>query len=131
MLSKAVLGISGLIFTLYGLACLFQPELLTHYAGLAFISGDAAIEISAMYGGLQAGFGLLCLLGAMSPAYTRFALLAMVFGIGGIAVGRAIGLLISPEVPGDYTWGALIYETLTVSLAFWCWRATRDTQAPA
>ena len=131
MLSKAVLGISGLIFTLYGLACLFQPDLLTQYAGLAFISGDAAIEVSAMYGGLQTGFGLLCLLGAAQADYTRFALLAMVFAIGGIAVGRALGLLISPEVPGDYTWGALVYETITVILAFWCWRSTRDEAAAA
>ena len=64
MLGKVILWVSAAMFIVYGLMCLFSPALPTGYAGLAMNSGDAFAEVGAMYGGLQTGFGIFCLLGA-------------------------------------------------------------------
>lgn len=117
MLGKLVLWFSGAIFTAYGLVCLFAPDLPMAYAGLAAISGDAVPEIGAMYGGLQTGFGLFCLLGASKAAYYRPALVLLVLCIGLLALGRCYWAFAGGTEVGGYTWGATVYELLTATLA--------------
>lgn len=88
MLGKAILWISGFAFVGYGLACLYSPELPAGYAGLAMTTGDAYAEIGAMYGGLQTGFGIFCLLGALRAGFYRPALASILLVVGGLALAR-------------------------------------------
>jgi hypothetical protein len=117
MLGKFVLWFSAAMFTAYGLACLFAPDLPMGYAGLAATSGDAVPEIAAMYGGLQTGFGLFCLLGALQATYYRPALVLLVLCIGLLALGRCYWALTAGVEVGGYTWGAAAYELVTAALA--------------
>lgn len=117
MLGKFVLWLSASIFIAYGLACLFSPELPAGYAGLGLVSGDALPEIGAMYGGLQTGFGLFCLLGALQVAYYRPALVLLTLCIGGLALARCFWALTGDGVIGGYTYGAAVYEITTTVLA--------------
>jgi len=117
VLGKAILWVSAVIFIVYGLACLFSPALPATYAGLSMNSGDAFAEIGAMYGGLQTGFGVFCLLGALRKDLYRAALVSLVCLIGGIAVARLFSTLTSAEAVGMYTYGALVYEFTTAILA--------------
>ena len=127
MLTKIVLWMAAIGFAPYGIMCLIAPDTATNYAGLTMTNGDAFVEISAMYGGLQAGFGLLCLLGALKTEYAKFSLVAMVFTIGGLVIGRSVGLLLSSDPVSSYTYGALVFEwTLTLLSAL----ALRQTAAP-
>ena len=117
MVGKFVLWLSAAMFIGYGLACLVSPALPAGYAGLAFASGDAVPEIGAMYGGLQAGFGVFCLLGALKIQYYRPALMALLLCIGGLALTRSYWALTALADIGGYTYGALAYEWTTAVLA--------------
>ena len=117
MMGKFILWLSAGMFIAYGLACLFSPALPMGYAGLDAVSGDAIPEIAAMYGGLQTGFGLFCLAGALRTEFYRPALLALLLCIGALALGRGFWALTAAGAAGGYTWGALVYELFTATLA--------------
>ena len=117
MLGKIVLWVSAVVFIGYGVACLISPALPAGYAGLDMTSGDAFAEIGAMYGGLQTGFGLFCLLGALNRTYYRPALMLLVIAIGLLASGRLYSTVIGEGTVGGYTWGAMAYEFGTAILA--------------
>ncbi|MDH4040143.1 MAG: DUF4345 family protein [Gammaproteobacteria bacterium] len=117
MLGKFVLWFSAAMFIAYGLACLASPALPAGYAGLEFASSDAVPEIGAMYGGLQTGFGLFCLLGALKTGYYRPALVLLLLCIGGLALSRCFWALSGTAPIGSYTLGAMAYEYTTAILA--------------
>ena len=117
MLGKIILWISAIVFIAYGLACFFSPGLPAGYAGLVLSNGDAYAEMGAMYGGLQTGFGLFCLLAAVKQEYARAGLVLLVLCIGLLAVGRLFSTLTGAEAVAGYTWGAMAYEFTTAILA--------------
>ncbi|TDG14131.1 DUF4345 domain-containing protein [Seongchinamella unica] len=117
MLGKIVLWASGLIFAAYGVACFVSPELPAGYAGLTIGSGDAYAEMGAMYGGLQFGFGLFCLLAALKPAFYRPALTLLVMSIGSLALARLYSAWDTQWMVAGYTWGALAFEFAVAVLA--------------
>ncbi len=117
MLGKIILWLSAVMFIGYGLACFFSPGLPAGYAGLVMSTGDAFSEIGAMYGGLQTGFGLFCLIAALKPEHYRSGLLLLVVAIGLLAVGRLYSTLVGTGDVGFYTWGAMSYEFATAIIA--------------
>lgn len=117
MLGKVILWFSAVVFIAYGLACLISPALPTGLAGLSINTGDAYAEISAMYGGLQTGFGLFCAFGALRSEFFRPALASLVLVVGGLALARLFATLMGDDPVGSYTYGALAYETTTAVLA--------------
>lgn len=117
MLGKVLLWVSAVMFIVYGLLCLFSPQLPAGYAGLSMNSGDAFAEIGAMYGGLQTGFGIFCLLGALRNDLYRPALISLMLLVGGLALARLFSAATSTEAVGNYTYGALVYEFTTAILA--------------
>lgn len=117
MLGKIVLWVSGAIFVSYGIACFLSPELPAGYAGLNIGSGDAYAEMSAMYGGLQTGVGVFCIICALRVSLQRAGLLLLTLAIGALAFARLYGAWDADWMVGAYTWGALAYETITAVLA--------------
>jgi hypothetical protein len=117
MIGKFILWLSAGMFIAYGLACLFSPALPAGYAGLEFVSGDALPEVGAMYGGLQTGFGVFCLLGALKTEYYRPALMLLLLCIGGLALARCFWAFSGSGEIGGYTYGAMAYEYTTAILA--------------
>jgi hypothetical protein len=117
VLGKAILWISGIIFTAYGLVCLVAPELPASYAGLTMTSGDAHAEIRAMYGGLQTGFGIFCLLGATRADFFRPVLASLVLLVGGLAFARLYSVATGVDPVESYTYGALVFEFATAIIA--------------
>ena len=117
MLGKAVLWISAVIFVAYGLMCLISPSVPADYAGLVIGSGDAYVEMGAMYGGLQTGFGILCLMGALRKDLYRPVLTMIVLVVGGLALGRLYSALTVGDTIGNYTYGAIVFEFATAILA--------------
>ncbi len=117
MLGKIVLWVSAIMFIAYGLACLVSPAIPTGYAGLAMTTGDAFAEIGAMYGGLQTGFGVFCLLGALRQEFHRPALMALFLMVGSLALARLFSTVTSVEAVGSYTYGAMAFEFTTAILA--------------
>ena len=117
MLGKVILWISAIVFIPYGLLCLFNPALPAGYAGITLGSGDAFAEMGAMYGGLQTGFGVFCLLGALRKDFFRPALSALLLIVGGLARARLYSTATSTDPVGSYTWAAMAYEFTTATCA--------------
>jgi hypothetical protein len=110
MLGKTILWVSALSFAGYGLMCLFDPNLPANYAGLTVISGDGYSELGAMYGGLQTGYGIFCLLGALRKDMYRPALMSIALLLGGLALGRLYSTVTGAAAVGTYTYGAMPFE---------------------
>jgi hypothetical protein len=112
--ARIVLGLTGLMFAGYGLACLFVPSLPAGYAGMLLPDATAVTEVVAMYGGLQAAMGGLFLYCTAKTEYLRVGLTAMVILIGGLALSRTFGLLVHGATA--YNLGAVAYELTTTML---------------
>lgn len=125
MLGKIVLFVSAISFIAYGIACLLSPALPAGYAGLGILNGDGYAEIGAMYGGLQTGFGLICLLGALRADFFRPALLVVAVVVGCLALGRSYSAVTGVSPAAAYTWGAMAYEFGTAILAALALRLSR------
>ena len=117
LLGKFVLGVSAAVFISYGLVSLISPAIPAGFAGLDMTNGDAFAEIGAMYGGLQTGIGIFCLLALLKPAFFRAGLALLMVSIGTLAAARALSLLLSADPVTSYTYGATAYEFLTALLA--------------
>ncbi|MFT6956178.1 MAG: hypothetical protein ACJAYC_001180 [Halieaceae bacterium] len=117
MLGKILLWISAVTFISYGLVCFFAPGVPAGYAGLTMTNGDAFAEIVAMYGGLQTGFGIFCLLAALRSEYFRAGLMLLALCIGMLALGRLYSFATGGNPVGAYTYGAFAYEMTTAILA--------------
>lgn len=117
LLGKSVLGISALVFIGYGLVSLVSPDIPAGFAGLEMSSGDAIAEIGAMYGGLQTGLGLFCLIAFFKTEFYRSGLLILILSIGTLALARLVSLMMATDAVTAYTYGALGYEFATAILA--------------
>lgn len=117
LIGKTILGLSALVFISYGLISLISPGVPSGLAGLEMSNGDAISEIGAMYGGLQTGLGFFCLVALLKPEFYRSGLVLLVLGIGTLALARFITFVMTSDAVTAYTYGALIYEFATASLA--------------
>jgi len=117
MLGKIVLSVAALLFITYGLVSFFFPAIPAGNAGLVMSDGNAFAEIGAMYGGLQTGIGLFCLLAVMKSKFYHAGLTFLVLGVGALALGRLYSTLTAIDPVSVYTYGALGYEIGTAILA--------------
>ena len=117
LMGKLILSASALVLIAYGFMSLIAPTLPAGLAGLVISNGDGFAEIGAMYGGLQIGLGLYCLLAVLRPEYYRAGLVLLVTVIGSVALARSLGALITADTLTTYTWGALLYEYTTAIIA--------------
>jgi len=83
-----------------------------------------------MYGGLQAGFGALALLGALRSEHTRTALLASAFLCGGLALFRLLGATQAGELSA-YTIQGLAFEIPSTAIAVGLYRSAWRRAAAA
>ncbi|MGQ0561640.1 MAG: DUF4345 family protein [Gemmatimonadota bacterium] len=90
-LDVIVLWIGALGFTLFGVLLLVRPRGMSR-VGIPADNADARCEIRAMYGGLElgaAGFLGLCIL---RPELTEAGLWFQLLALGGLALGRLLGI---------------------------------------
>lgn len=116
----------GIIFLPYGVYCFFNPGFLAEAAGVVATTPTGATEIRAMYGGLQAGFGVLLLAAARNARLTLAGLAAVAFVLPGLAITRLLGAGIEGGLSG-YTIGALILEISSSVISLALLRRQRDT----
>jgi hypothetical protein len=114
--SKIFLGLSVLLWLPYGLYCVLAPEYLAEIAGVVGATATGTTEIRAMYGGLQAGIGALCLTALLNAEFEKTALVTVFFLSAGLFLGRFTGLLLDGS-GSEYTYGALVFEGLNTAVA--------------
>jgi hypothetical protein len=114
--ARIFLGASALLWIPYGIYCFFRPEALAEAAGVSFGTPTGATEIRATYGGLTVALGALAALGALSPAWTRQALVTLGAACAGFGLARLAGVVIDGGMTA-YTVQALVLEFVTVAVA--------------
>lgn len=119
---RILLWFSAFVFIGYGLMGIAAPGMPAGFAGLVMSNGDAYAEVSSMYGGLQTGLGVFCLLATLQAPFYRGGLAVLVLGIGGVGLTRLLGGVMAPDPVTFYTWGATAYELATAGLAALAWR---------
>lgn len=127
--ARILLGLNGILFLAYGLVCLFVPTLPADYAEMILPGATAATEVSAMYGGLQAGVGGLLCWSAMRPERVTQGLIVLVVLLGSLAIGRTYGLVTNGFTA--YNVGAVTYEATVAVLGLLAmrWTAVRGVAA--
>jgi hypothetical protein len=128
MAARIFLAIFGLFSLPYGIYCFLDPGFLADFAGVAATSTTGTIELKAMYGGLQAGFGALALLGALRPALAPTILLATAFQCAGLGSFRLMGALAAGEF-SSYTAQGIGFELGSTAIAFLLWRSLAGSTA--
>jgi len=121
MAARIFLGLSALVWLPYGLFCLVQPSFLEGAAGVVAISATGTVELRAMYGGLQAGIGALCVAGCAAPAWRGHALVAVLFLTAGLGLARFAGAATGGGFSA-YTAAALVLEFASAGLALALYR---------
>ena len=114
--ARLFLGLLGLFSVGYGLFCFLRPDFLDAFAGVVATSSTGTVELRAMYGGLQTAFGVLALLGALRPAFTHAALVAIAILCAGLGSFRLLGAVAASEV-SSYTGQGLAFELGATALA--------------
>lgn len=114
--NRNLLLILGLLFFPYGVYCFLVPGFLAEAAGVAATTPTGSTELRAMYGGLQAGFGLLLLAAARDARLHLAAFAALAFLVPGLASTRLIGSFMDGGLSA-YTAGALVFEFGITALA--------------
>lgn len=111
-MSKALLYFVGLSFAGYGGYVLVSADLIASFIGYGFDGPDARIEMLAMYGGLEFGFGVFCILAASRPTWVEAALVSVICVMGSLAIARTAAFALSDEAVTWYTYSALALEWL-------------------
>jgi hypothetical protein len=93
MAARIFLGASALLWIPYGIYCFLRPEALAEAAGVSFGTPTGSTEIRATYGGLTLALGALAALGALSPSWTRHALVTLGVACAGFGLARVAGVV--------------------------------------
>ena len=128
MIARIFFALTALVWLPYGIFCFFQPGYLAQAAGVAPTTTTGAIELRAMYGGLQAGIGAFALAAALLPRLVHPALVAGCFLFAGLALSRLLAALAMGEL-SSYTIAALCLEWGSTVIALWLLR--RHEASPA
>lgn len=108
--TKIYLMLSVLLWLPYGIFCVFQPGYLGEIAGVVASTPTGTTEIRAMYGGLQAGIGIMCVFALLRPSFAQPALVALCCLAGGLFLARLSGFVIDGS-GSEYTYGTLVFES--------------------
>ena len=131
MAARIFLAIFGLFSLPYGIYCFVDPAFLAPFAGVAATTTTGTIEIQAMYGGLQAGFGALALFGALRVEHLRSVLLSTAFLVTGLGLFRLLGAMRAGEL-SSYTVQGLAFEIPSAMIAIGLYvYASRRASTPA
>ena len=101
----------------YGLLCLLYPSMLASVSGVNSMTTTGLVELSAMYGGLEAAIGIIAFLGWHETQKTRWALWSLVLLCGGMGGGRLLAALFHMHL-SLYTAGALLFELGSATVAW-------------
>lgn len=92
---RFVLGLTGVIFLILGLAFLVAPDGFLGLMGFQVNPDLALVEIRARSGGLQLGLGLFFLVATFRDRWIRAALGAQFLVLGAMAATRLLAILFS------------------------------------
>lgn len=122
VVGRIFLGMMALVSIAYGSSCLFLPRLPAGLAGMILPSNGntaAIVAFTAIYGGLQIAMGLLFGWYVLEHRRAVTGLGVMAALIGGLGIGRAIGLARYGADPYNTTVVVFNLGTATIAAIAW------------
>ena len=113
---RIVLLLGSLGFALFGLWGLIDPRAMLKGVGVQAANATGAVELRAMYGGLELGAALALALCALEPERVRLGLWLCVCLYGGLGLARAGATLLTPGAD-PLMWKLFGAEAVMVVLA--------------
>ena len=108
---QVCLIVSGLAWCGFGIWLWLFPETIGG-VGLHVEGATGRVEVRAVYGGLELGLGAFLLWTAAHPSRYRVGLVAALFFVSGIAIGRASGIALEGFVAREAIWLFLSIEVV-------------------
>lgn len=108
----------GILFISFGFSYLFFPAEMIALSGMEIPTATAKADVWAIYTGIQIGFGLYLLLCSRNLELYKAGLLSIVFILGGVAIGRTLGVL-KFEAYDIYSLSAFAFEWAGTFVALW------------
>ncbi|MFN7056258.1 DUF4345 family protein [Hyphomonas sp.] len=125
MLTRAFLGLTGLLFLAFAAVSFLNPIGMAASLGVEVSGPNGAYELRGIYGGVSLGAGLLCLGGVLRAGLRAPALWFLVTYMGGYIFARAAALLMGPAPTSAYT-GFIAFEAAVLFGAALCLFARRN-----
>lgn len=100
---------NGIIYLLLGAAFLFIPEKVLMNMGVQANTASGLTELVTVYGGLEAGMGILLLISSIRFWLGDFALNVLIFTYLSFFSGRVIAILLY-GVSDNISWYLLVFE---------------------
>ncbi|MEM7038783.1 MAG: DUF4345 domain-containing protein [Bacteroidota bacterium] len=111
---KAFILVNSAAFLLFGLGFVFFPETLSLYlTDSAPATPSGMTDMRATYGGISLGLGIVLVLMSQNPAFHSLGTKAATIIVGGMAVGRTIGML-QDGAPNEFMFINLGLEVVIV-----------------
>lgn len=115
---KTVVWINCWLFVGFGLGFVLAPEALAALiTGAAPATPSAMTDMRATYGGMALGLAFIFGLCAKNEESVRLGAKGVLAVMVGLAVARALGILIDGE-PNIYMWLLLLAEAIMAMMAF-------------
>jgi hypothetical protein len=114
-LDLIALWLGTLTFAFFGVWLLLRPNALRG-VGVVAESPDGRAELRAMYGGVELGIAAFLGLCLLRPDFTEPGLWLQLLAIGGLAVGRLIGIALETGGVSKTTWFFASLEILATAL---------------
>lgn len=128
--ASEIIDFNAILFCLYGLGFIFFPHYLsTLVMGYAPTTSSGIIDMRATYGGICLGFGLLLAYCARDRKSTVKGLWAVILVVGGMALGRLMGVVIDDN-PNVMMYIFLGLEVTIVTIAVIVLRKMEDNNGP-
>ena len=125
--AQVFLAVVGVLFAVFGGAYLWWPAELAEAGGLRSVGPEGLVEIRAMYGGLQVGFGFFLLWASAGRERVASGCLSLVWVMGTIALARAGGIAIEGHA-GSFHVMALAFEVPVALVAWIAHRRSRQAE---
>ncbi|MDA0745702.1 MAG: DUF4345 domain-containing protein [bacterium] len=107
--ARGIVFAAGVLFGLTGVAFLVWPVELAGEIGIRLESPLAAVDVRALYGGLDLGIGLFLGYAALHRSLLRAGALLQVAVFGGLVAGRTLGMAVEGAA-GTVAWVLMAIE---------------------
>lgn len=117
-MTRWYLLLTGLVFALIGLMGLYDPVGTVAPMGLTLADQSSRAEMRAVYGGMNLLIGLYLMGGFRNHAQQASALMLAALIMGGLALGRAISIVVD-GMPSSLILGFMAIEVVGAALALY------------
>jgi hypothetical protein len=114
-LDLIALWLGALSFAFFGVWLLVRPTALRG-VGVVAENADGRAELRAMYGGLELGIAAFLGLCLLRPDFTEPGLWLQLVALGGIALGRLVGISLEKGGVGKTMWFFASLEILATAV---------------